>query len=48
MNSAIAKGVAQTGYRMEKLNLQPLERTRSLMEVFKSLPYKRTGVDVKI
>lgn len=48
MNSAIAKGIAQTGYRMEKLNLHPLERTRSLMEVFKSLPYKRTGVDVKI
>ncbi|MDO5601283.1 MAG: antitoxin [Oscillospiraceae bacterium] len=48
VSAGIAKGAAQIGYRVEKVEMQPLERARSLMEVFKSLPYKRTGVDVKI
>lgn len=48
VSAGIAKGAAQVGYRVEKIDMQPLERSRSLMEVFKSLPYKRTGVDVKV
>lgn len=40
--------VAGTGYRMEEVSVGTLVKPRSLMEVFKSLPYKRTGVDVKV
>lgn len=35
-------------YRLGRTQLSPLEKPRSLMDVFKSLPYKRVGVDVKI
>ena len=37
-----------TGYRFGEINVDRLDRPRSLMDVFKSLPYKRTGVDVTI
>lgn len=37
-----------TGYRFGEIKVDRLDRPRSLMDVFKSLPYKRTGVDVKI
>lgn len=40
--------VNTTDYRMGKTEVEPLERPRSLMDVFHSLPYKRTGVDLKI
>lgn len=36
------------GYRGAEVEVEQLEHVRSLMEVFKSLPYRRTGVDVKI
>ncbi len=35
-------------YRIGQVRLAPLVKARSLMDVFKSLPYKRVGVDVKI
>lgn len=35
-------------YRIGNTKLATLEKSRSLMDVFKSLPYKRVGVDVKI
>lgn len=35
-------------YHAGKTELRPFEGTRSLMDVFKSLPYRRVGVDVKI
>lgn len=38
----------QTGYRFGEIKIDRLDRPRSLMDVFKSLPYKRTGVDVKV
>jgi len=38
----------QSGYRIGEIRVDRLERPRSLMDVFRSLPYKRTGVDVKI
>ena len=44
----ISRGVADTGYRINEVTVDRLIRTRSLMEVFKSLPYKRTGVDVTV
>ena len=42
------KCAGQTGYRLGDVRVERLERSRSLMDVFRSLPYKRTGVDVKI
>ena len=44
----IAKCVNGTSYQVREIRVDKLERPRSLMEVFKSLPYKRTGVDVKV
>lgn len=42
-------GIAKEhGYQMEEINISKMEKVRSLMDVFKDLPYKRTGVDVKI
>lgn len=38
----------QTGYRIGEIHVDRLQNPRSLMDVFRSLPYKRTGVDVKI
>lgn len=36
------------GYRAADVEIERLEGVRSLMDVFKNLPYRRTGVDVKI
>ena len=38
----------QKGYQMSDAKVEKLEHIRSLMDVFKTLPYRRTGVDVKI
>lgn len=50
--SGLSKPLAQTftslDYRVGSIDFGPLERPRSLMEVFKSLPYKRMGLDVKV
>jgi len=40
--------LSRTEYRAGRTALKSMDRTRSLMDVFKSLPYKRVGVDVKI
>lgn len=45
---AIRQAVAATGYSFESIHIDRLERTHSLMDVFTDLPYKRTGIDVKI
>jgi len=45
---AIRQAVAGTGYSFESINIDKLERTHSLMEVFTDLPHKRTGIDVKV
>ncbi|MCI8624012.1 MAG: antitoxin [Provencibacterium sp.] len=44
----IKRSSGATGYRFGEIRVDKLDRPRSLMDVFKSLPYKRTGVDVKI
>lgn len=44
----IERCINATDYRFEKIRVDPLERPNSLMDVFKSLPYKRTGVNVKV
>lgn len=46
--SQLASVVANLSYRLGDVRVLPLDHSRSLMEVFKSLPYKRAGVDVKV
>ena len=48
MSSEFTQLIQEKGYRLSELRIDKLDKTRSLMDVFKSLPYKRTGVDVKI
>lgn len=48
IDKPIRKAVAQTEYSFEAINIDELERTHSLMEVFTELPYKRMGIDVRI
>ncbi|MEG0304709.1 MAG: antitoxin [Oscillospiraceae bacterium] len=48
VETPLAKMIATTGYTLKETNIGKLERQRSLMDVFKTLPYKRTGIDVKI
>ena len=36
------------GYKAAGIEVERMDHVRSLMEVFKNLPFKRTGVDVKI
>jgi len=48
VRDGLAACVANSSYRVGDIRIDKLEHTRSLMDVFKSLPYKRTGVNVKI
>lgn len=43
-----AKIAAGTSYSFSEIYIGRLERPRSLMDVFKDLPHKRMGIDVKI
>ena len=44
----LPKALKGLPYRLGNTKVEPLGKSRSLMDVFKSLPYKRVGVDVKI
>lgn len=44
----IKQAAGASGYRFGEIRVDKLDKPRSLMDVFKSLPYKRTGVDVRI
>jgi len=48
MMKSVPKLFYGSEYHLGKTQVAPFEKTRSLMEVFKSLPYRRVGVDVKI
>lgn len=48
MKDGLSTAMAGLSYKLGGFRVERLERTRSLMDVFKSLPYKRTGVNVKI
>lgn len=48
LEDRFASIIAASTYRLEAVEIGPLERPRSLMDVFKTLPYKRTGIDVRI
>ncbi|MFB0920123.1 MAG: antitoxin [Oscillospiraceae bacterium] len=45
---SLPKFFSGTSYHVGKTEVLTFENTRSLMDVFKSLPYRRVGVDVKI
>ena len=44
----VREPIAASGYRLLDFTVDRLERQRSLMDVFKTLPHKRTGIDVTI
>lgn len=48
ISSVIPKVASGTQYTFSDIKIDKLERQRSLMDVFKALPYKRTGIDVKV
>ncbi len=48
LSKAVPKILAHTDYKAGQMRVEPLTRPRSLMDVFKNLPYKRMGVDVKV
>lgn len=48
LSSSVREHISSTGYRLFDLSVDKLDRHRSLMDVFKTLPHKRTGVDVKV
>lgn len=48
MESDLRRSLRNTEYQFNEIRFDKLERPRSLMDVFRSLPYKRTGVDVRI
>lgn len=48
IGTEIARTAAESGFRFKDIHIDRLERPRSLMDVFKTLPHKRTGIDVKV
>lgn len=44
----LRSSLESTEYRLGDARVETLGKSRSLMEIFKSLPYKRVGVDVRI
>lgn len=45
---AMAGSLDTTEYRFEEITVDKMERQRSLMDVFKTLPHKRTGINVTV
>ena len=48
MEDDLRRSIRSTQYQFGDIRFDKLERPRSLMDVFRSLPYKRTGVDVRV
>ncbi len=48
MERELRRCIRDTEYQFGDVRFDKLERPRSLMDVFRSLPYKRTGVDVRV
>ena len=48
MTQRLSQVARATAYSFGEINIDKLDRGRSLMDVFKSLPYKRTVVNVRI
>lgn len=48
LSSELRDCISFSSYKFNKINVAKLEKPRSLIEVFPSLPQKRTGINVKI
>lgn len=48
VNSDIRRACESTGYRFKSIEIGELKETRSLMDVFRSLPARRSGINVTI
>ncbi|MBR6670974.1 MAG: hypothetical protein IKL31_09595 [Ruminococcus sp.] len=46
--SDIRNGVKDSGYKLKSINVDEMKEPRSLIEVFKSLPLRRQGVNVTV
>ncbi|MEG1972363.1 MAG: hypothetical protein RR315_04315, partial [Oscillospiraceae bacterium] len=44
----VKKAAASLGYSFDSINVDTLVKPRNLMDVFKSLPQKRSGINVKV
>jgi hypothetical protein len=47
-SSSFRECVKFSEYSIKEIKIGKLEKSRSLVQVFKTLPYKRTGINVKI
>ncbi len=48
LSSELRDAISFSSFKFNKINVAKLEKPRSLIEVFPSLPQKRTGINVKI
>ena len=48
MDTAFRRSIQGSAYRFRSVRINKLERNRSLMEVFKTLSYRRMGLDITI
>lgn len=48
MSGRLAKDMAGMRYRLASVKVDKLEKHRSLMDVFKTLPHRRAGIDVTV
>ncbi len=48
LSADLRKSIDFSGYSFDEIKVGKLEKTRSLVEVFPTLPQKRTGINVKI
>lgn len=48
LDTAFRRSIQNSGYRFRSVKINKLERNRSLIEVFTTLPYRRMGIDITI
>ncbi len=48
LEKSLKNAIEQTGYTFTDIKVSDMQKQRSLMQVFKTLPHKRTGINVKI
>lgn len=48
ISASLTRATAGMHYHFQSVRVEKLERQRSLMDVFKTLPHRRAGIDVKI
>ena len=48
LKNELKKSISFSEYNFNEITLGQLEKTRSLVEVFPTLPQKRTGINVRI